>query len=235
METQAAWYPAPGETGMLRYWDGGRWTEHRASATSAPPLVGITQFTVKHRMSLRHNYNYYELRPLMPDGVQGEIIAVAWQKRMTLPEEFLFSADARGSVPILSFKARTHLNFVNAMYDVLDAQGVPIGHLRYEWLESNLRSTWSLGAAGVQAEGHQADEAVGVARRQFQLQGAPLGLITMPFLFDFQFRDATGRLVLRSERRPAMRDRYVVTVPGAVLDGRVAAAMAVALDGLYGR
>jgi hypothetical protein len=186
-------------------------------------------------MSLRDNCNNYELRPLMPDGAEGEIIAVAWQKRMTMREEFFFAADAGGSVPILSFRARTHLNLINAMYDVLDAQGVPIGHLRYEWLESNLLSTWSLGAAGVQAEGHQADEAVGIARRQFQLKGGPLGLITVPFGFDFQFTDATGRLVLRSERRPAMPDRYVVTVPGAVLDGRVAAAMAVALDGLYGR
>jgi len=42
-------------------------------------------------------------------------------------------------------------------------------------------------------------------------------------------------VVLTSQRRRTLRDRYDVTVPGARLDGRVAAAMAVALDALQSR
>jgi len=41
--------------------------------------------------------------------------------------------------------------------------------------------------------------------------------------------------VMSSERRWGLRDRYVVKVPGARLDSRVAAAMAVALDALQSR
>lgn len=31
------WYPDPGDTGQVRYWDGAAWTEHRAPAPAAPP------------------------------------------------------------------------------------------------------------------------------------------------------------------------------------------------------
>jgi hypothetical protein len=46
---------------------------------------------------------------------------------------------------------------------------------------------------------------------------------------------ATGQPVLSSERRKAIRDRYVVDVPDPRVDFRVAASMAVALDALQSR
>lgn len=33
--TPANWYPDPVSPGVLRYWDGVRWTEHRQAATPA--------------------------------------------------------------------------------------------------------------------------------------------------------------------------------------------------------
>jgi hypothetical protein len=54
-------------------------------------------------------------------------------------------------------------------------------------------------------------------------------------VFHFDFTDANGQLVLSSERRISLRDRYTITVPDGRLDGRVAAAMAVALDALQSR
>jgi hypothetical protein len=56
-----------------------------------------------------------------------------------------------------------------------------------------------------------------------------------PFLFHFDFVDAGGAVVMSSQRSRSLRDRYDVTVPGARIDGRVAAAMAVALDALQSR
>jgi hypothetical protein len=65
----------------------------------------------------------------------------------------------------------------------------------------------------------------------------PVDWLPSPFLFhfDFDFKDEAGSVVLTSERRRSLRDRYDVTVPGARVDGRVAAAMAVALDALQSR
>ena len=40
---------------------------------------------------------------------------------------------------------------------------------------------------------------------------------------------------MSSERKRSVRDRYVVDVPDGQIDGRVAAAMAVALDALQSR
>ena len=64
--------------------------------------------------------------------------------------------------------------------------------------------------------------------------------VSVPFLvFHFDFRAPDGQIVLSSERRRSLRDRYELTVPvlsnGWQLDWRVAGAMAVALDALQGR
>jgi len=58
----------------------------------------------------------------------------------------------------------------------------------------------------------------------------------VPFVFHFDFTDTrTGAPVMSSERIPAIRDRYNVTVPDPRIDFRLAAAMAVALDALQSR
>ena len=54
-------------------------------------------------------------------------------------------------------------------------------------------------------------------------------------MFHFDFTDPAGQVLMSSVRKRSLRDRYDVSVPGARLDGRVAAAMAVALDALQGR
>ena len=67
-------------------------------------------------------------------------------------------------------------------------------------------------------------------------QHSSIADVWVPFVFHFDFVDtATGRTVLVSERRKAVRDRYTVTVPDPRLDFRVAASMAVALDALQSR
>jgi len=66
-----------------------------------------------------------------------------------------------------------------------------------------------------------------------------VGEIPIPLRFHFDFVTDAGEIVLSSERRRSIRDRYELTVPtlkdGRKLDWRVAAAMAVALDALQAR
>ncbi len=41
------WFPAPGNPGLLRYWDGARWTDN--TAPSAPPAAtagGVSAWTI---------------------------------------------------------------------------------------------------------------------------------------------------------------------------------------------
>jgi hypothetical protein len=58
----------------------------------------------------------------------------------------------------------------------------------------------------------------------------------VPFIFHFDFVDkASGQVVMTSERKRSIRDRYVVTVPDPRLDFRLAASLAVALDALQSR
>jgi hypothetical protein len=194
-----------------------------------PDLVRLERFAVKQRLTMM--VNRYEIRALGSDGSEGDVLAVAQQKRMAFKEEVTFYADEGRSQPVFSFKARRRVD-LGATYDVRDGQGNDIGWFRKDFGKSLLRSTWHLGAAGVEAVGQERSAAVGVARRAWEL--LPIDLPS-PFVFHFDFVDEVGELVMSSQRKRSLRDRYEVSVPGARLDGRVAAAMAVALDALQSR
>lgn len=190
---------------------------------TADALVGIERLAVRQRITMM--VNRYEIRALDAAGNEGPILAMAQQKRMAFREQVTFYADEARQVPVFSFKARQVMD-LRATYDVLDAGNRPIGSFRKDFARSLLRSTWHLEAAGVSAVGQERNVAVAVLRR---IQD------TIPLPFHFDFTDASGAPVMSSERRWGLRDRYVVQIPGARLDGRVAAAMAVALDALQSR
>lgn len=190
---------------------------------SAQALVGIQRFAVKQRYTLM--VNRYEIRALGPNGEDGGLIAMAQQKRMAFKEQVTFYADEARTVPVFSFKARSRLDLA-ATYDVLDASGAPIGLFRKDFARSLLNSTYHLEAAGVTAVGSERNMLVAVLRRVQD---------TIPLAVHYDFRDPNGQLVLSSDRKWGLRDRYTVEVPGGRLDGRVAAAMAVALDALQQR
>lgn len=202
-----------------------------SEATHHAGLVGIERFQVHQRITMM--VNRYEVRAVEPDGDTGPLLAMAQQKRMAFKEEVTFFAEESRSTPVFSFKARQRID-LGATYDVRDAAGAPIGMFRKDFARSLLRSTWHLEAAGVRAVGSERSPGVAVARRAWEMLPIVNGLPS-PFLFHFDFVDADGSVVLSSQRRRSLRDRYDVTVPGARLDGRVAAAMAVALDALQSR
>lgn len=193
-------------------------------------LLGIERFAVTQKITMM--VNRYEIRAVAPDGRPTGLLAVAQQKRMAFKEEVTFYAEEARRTPVFSFKARQRID-LGATYDVRDGAGTPIGSFRKDFGRSLLSSTWHLEAPGVRAIGTERSTAVAIARRVWEL--LPVDWLPSPFLFHFDFKDAGGSVVLTSERRRSLRDRYDVTVPGARVDGRVAAAMAVALDALQSR
>jgi len=195
-------------------------------------LATIDQFTVTQKITLM--VNRYEIRTARPDGSPGDLIAVAQQKRMAFKEEVTFYADEQRTQPVFSFQARQRLD-LGATYDVMDAAGQPIGWFRKDFRKSLLRSTWHLGTnQGLELFGQERNKNVAIARRIWEFVPY-INSLPSPFVFHFDFTDGDGQVLLSSLRKRSLRDRYNVDVPGGKLDGRVAAAMAVALDALQSR
>jgi len=192
----------------------------------------VPRFLVRQRITVM--VNRYEIRAANPDGSEGQLLAFAEQRRMKLKEEVNFFADEAKTRRVFSFKARQVLD-VHAEHDVLDENGVVLGSFSKQFGASLLRSTWNLSVPGLDAVGRERRPLIGILRRIWEFIPY-LGDIWVPFVFHFDFVDtATGQMVLISERRKAIRDRYTVTVPDPRLDFRVAASMAVALDALQSR
>ena len=192
----------------------------------------VPHFFVRQRITLM--INRYEIRAANPDGSEGQLLAFAEQRRMKIKEEVNFFADESKTRRVFSFKARQRLD-VHAEHDVFDEFGRPIGMFSKQFGASLLRSTWNLYAPGVEAVGTERNPFIAVLRRIWDFIPY-IGDIWVPFVFHFDFTDTrTGAPVMSSERIPAIRDRYNVTVPDPRIDFRLAAAMAVALDALQSR
>ncbi|GAB3542717.1 hypothetical protein GCM10027403_35790 [Arthrobacter tecti] len=196
------------------------------------PAQSIERFAVAQKITMM--VNRYEIRAVDAAGKPGELMAFAQQKRMAFKEEVRFFADESKSVQLFSFRARQRLD-LGATYDVLDAQGQVIGSFQKKFGASLFRSTWKLGLPGqFEAVGSERSQGVAIARRLWEMLPF-LEAIPSPFRFHFDFTDPAGNVVMTSERGRSLRDRYDITVPGARIDWRVAAAMAVALDALQSR
>ena len=200
-----------------------------------PNVPGLARFKLRQRLTLM--VNRYEIHDVDSAGKETGLIAFAEQKRMAFKEQVTFFSDASRTQPVFGFKARKIMD-LNAVYDVTDAEGQPIGWFKKDFGKSLISSTWHIGTPdGFQATGTERNRTIAILRRVSDLIPV-VGEVWVPWLFHFDFRGPDGSVVLSSTRKPAARDVYDVEVPdvGAWrLDWRVAAAMAVALDALQGR
>jgi len=195
-------------------------------------LASLEAFSVKQRITLM--VNRYEIRGPAADGGEGPLIAVAQQKRMAFKEQVTFFADEARTQPLFGFTARQRLD-LGATYDVVDGAGQPIGWFRKKFGASLLRSTWTLGLPdGRELTGTERNPTIAIARRLWEFLPVVENLPS-PFVFHVDFVDAAGTVLLSSERQRTLRDRYEIRVPSGQVDGRLAAAMAVALDALQSR
>ncbi len=197
-----------------------------------PAAMVVPRFYIRQRITVM--VNRYEIRAANPDGSEGQLLALAEQRRMKIKEEVNFFADESKTRRVFSFKARQRLD-VHAEHDVFDENGQPLGMFSKQFGASLLRSTWNLYAPGLEAVGQERNAFIAILRRVWTLIPY-IGDIWVPFVFHFDFTDTrTGAPVMTSERQIAVRDRYTVTVPDSRLDFRIAACMAVALDALQSR
>lgn len=196
------------------------------------PLHELTELAVRQRFTMM--VNRYEIRTVRPDGSDGDLIALAQQKRLAFKEQVTFYADEGRSRPVFGFKARRRID-LGATYDVTGADGEVIGSFRKDFGRSLLRSTWHLQQGDLpEVTGQERNAGVALVRRGWEfvpfLSALPFA---WPYHFDFVAPD--GSPVMSVERRMSLRDSYRVRIAAPALDRRLAAAMAVALDALQSR
>jgi hypothetical protein len=169
--------------------------------------------------------NRYAVLAAGPDGAEGELLALAQQKRMAFKEQVTFYADESRSREVFSFRARKVVD-LGSGYDIQDAAGQQLGTFRKDFKQSLLRSTFHLEGPGYAGTGQERNVAVAMLRR----------FTDLPFLaVHFDFVGSDGAPLMSVDRRPTLRDRYLVDVPDPRVDYRVAAAVAVGLDALMSR
>jgi uncharacterized protein YxjI len=187
-------------------------------------LQNQAQLAIRQRVRLM--VNQYEVLAVAPDGTEAGLLAFAQQKRMAFKEQVTLYTDDTKTTPVLGFKARQVMD-LGATYDVLDANGAPIGHFRKNWKESLLRSTWHLEQPGYgEMKGQETNLAVAILRRFVE------SLSWLPYHFEFVLGDRPAFSVVK---KWGLRDRYLVTIHDPQLDRRLVTAMAVALDALQAR
>jgi hypothetical protein len=187
------------------------------------PPMHVPVFLLRQKFAM--TTNRYELQSVGPDGQPGEVLGVAFQKRMALKEEVTFYADDTKARRVFSFKARAVMD-LNAGYDVFDEVHQQLGFFRKDFGASLLRSTFHLEGPGYAGTGRERSQAVAILRR----------FADIPFLpIHFDYATTDGQPLLSVERQGTVRDRYTVHVPDSRVDFRVAAAVAVAMDAMMGR
>jgi uncharacterized protein YxjI len=189
------------------------------------------RFFVRQKLTMM--VNKYVVTVANADGSEGEVVAFAQQKRMAFREQVTLYTDDTKRAVLCTFKARSVMD-LGATYEVTAGGGAPVGRFRKSFGASLLRSTWILEQPGrPEAVGRERSMPVALLRRVWEfVPFADAVPFAIPYHFDFVSGDEP---VMSVTKKFAIRDKYVVDVPAAGLDRRLAIAQAVALDALQSR
>jgi uncharacterized protein YxjI len=185
---------------------------------------------------VRPMVNLYEVSALAPGSdAPGPLVAFVRQKRAALKEDLRAFVDSTEQEEVFRIKARSIME-VGGRYDVVAADGSPLGTLEKRFGESLLRSTWRVLAPDDTELMRVAESSmkVAIARRVKDL--IPGGeMLPIPYHFTFE-RD--GRRTGELRRIYGFRDQYRLDLSGdpeRLVDRRLAIALAIALDALQAR
>ena len=187
--------------------------------------------------------NKYRIFTPVPDGGNGNLVALAQQKRLALKEKVLFYTDEKRDK--LSFTFRAEKTFdVHGRYFVEDANGKLLGVFKKEFTESLINSTWKI----LDADGgelfviRESNQVLAILRRflgWIPLVGEIAEMVLAFFKYHFDIsRSGSGELVGRYRKTTTFRAHYMLETTDALwdtTDWRVLAAIGVALDALQSR
>jgi uncharacterized protein YxjI len=182
--------------------------------------------------------NLYQVTPLAAgDTPAGAPVAFVRQRRMAIREDIRFFADESESEELFRIKARSILDIGGARYDVVAADGSPIGRLEHVFKQSLLRSTWRIvGADETEvAVARERNQVLAIARRVVDF--VPYGE-WVPIPYDFVIANGTDELGHFTRKFLSIRDRYVLDLGNDTdrrVDRRLAIALGIALDALQNR
>lgn len=187
--------------------------------------------------------NKYSIVEAGPNGAEGQMLALAQQKRIALKERVIFYADDSRSRVAFTFRAEKVLD-VHGRYFVEDATGKLIGGFRKDFKKSLLNSTWHVFDANEQEIFlvKESNHMVAVLRRfggMIPIVGDIIETVMAFTKYHFSFIDPMSLLevgVYRKTKR--FRDHYILMLDDGAwsrIDWRVMAAMSVALDALQSR
>jgi uncharacterized protein YxjI len=182
--------------------------------------------------------NLYQVTPLAAgETPAGAPVAFVRQKRMAIREDIRFFADESESQELFRIKARSILDIGGARYDVVAADGSPVGRLEHVFKQSLLRSTWRIvGADETEvAVARERNQVLAIARRVVDF--VPYGE-WVPIPYDFVIANGTHELGHFTRKFLSIRDRYVLDLGNDSdrrVDRRLAIALGIALDALQNR
>jgi uncharacterized protein YxjI len=182
--------------------------------------------------------NLYRVTPLAAgETPAGGPIAFVRQRKLAIKEDIRFYADEEETRELFRIKARSVFDIGGARYDVVTADGAPLGVLEHVFGKSLLRSTWKVTDADGRglAIARERSQFGAILRRVIDFVPDFGGLIPIPYNFDIL---VNGDVVGRMDRKFQLRDRYVLDLSGDTgkqIDRRLAVALAIGLDTLQNR
>ncbi|MFE4057811.1 hypothetical protein ACFXP3_16190 [Streptomyces sp. NPDC059096] len=186
------------------------------------------RFAIRRKMTLMTKE--YVVTAARPDGSEGEIVAFAHQKRITLKERTTFYTDETRKQILCTFEARQVLD-PETVYDVRDTAGQTIGSFHNDPDASLFRSTWTMRQPGtMDLTGRERNRLVAGVRRIWDW--LPFTDF-VPFLWPHHFDFTENKLLLMTvDKKLGLQSRYLLGIHAPDLDHRLAIAQAIALDAL---